>query len=342
MNFSLQEMVQRTIEESERRVKLAEADSVADGEDTKTSGTSAGPTKPSPPNPNTTPDRNEQSVEEKTSSIKTPYVQKLANAVEFINKHMKLAEQEVGAGTGQNAMETNLQTPTPGTQNYERGQATSQNVIPKDPGKATAAEPGNTAPATSLDNNFDKKPGGDEDWTNKDVLKQGAAILVDRTKTASRVGRVLGVLSKMAEDMSPQVSASEEAVPALPGPAATQASMVSSNEKARDYTKREAKAEPKERMGEVLSEPAQVTSTDPVLQNNLSNTGEAGTKISSAKAASAARALLQKIAEEGCAEGATPEAKEKAEKLKALLAKQEKTSQGLSMQQPAMPVGGGF
>lgn len=333
MNFSLQEMVQRTLEESERRVKLAEADSVADGEDTKTSHSSAGPTKPAPTNPHTAPDRNEQSIEEKTSSVKTDYVLKLANAVEFLNKHVKIAE-DVGPGTGPNALETNVNSPTPGTQNYERGQATAQNQPPKNPGTATSAETGNTAPATSLDNDYDKRPGGSEDWTNKDVLKQGEA----------KVARVLTLLKK-AEDMSPQVSASEEAVPSLPGPASSQVNLVGSNQAAIDYTKRQAKAEPKERMGEVLSEPAQVTSTDPVLQNNLSEVGEAGAKISSAKLAAAGRALLMKIAEEGCAEGASPEAKEKAEKLKGLLGKQEKTSQGMGMGtagQPAMPIGGGF
>jgi hypothetical protein len=334
-------MVQRTLQESARRVKLAEADSSADGEDTDIASAGKGSPKPASPNPNTTPDRNEQSQGEKTSSVNTAYVNKLASAIEFINTRVKLAE-EVGPGTGPNALETNVGGPTPGTQNYETGQATSQNVIPKNPGAAPASEAGNTAPATSLDNNEAKKPGGDESWADKDVLKQGSAALQERTKVAGVVGRVLSVMKKVAEDMSPAVSASGEGVPALPGPAASQAALVSSNEAATNYTKRQAKAEPKAQMGEVLSEPAQVTSTDPVLQNNLSETAQAGTKISSVKTAAAARALLIKVAEEGCAEGASPEAKEKAEKLKELLAKQEKTS-GMGVgQQAAMPIGGGF
>lgn len=340
MKFSLQDMVQRTLDEAERRVKLAEADSTADGEDTDISHGGKGATRTAAPDPNTTPDRNEQSIGEKTSSaktgsVKTEYVKKLASAVKYLNSRMKLAE-EVGPGKGPNALETNADSPTPGTQNYETGQATAQNQPPKNPGTATAAETGNTAPATSLDNDYDKRPGGDESWKDEDVLKQGSA----------KVARVLSLMKK-AEDMSPQVSASEEAVPALPGPAASQANMVGSNQAAINYTKRQAKAEPKERMGEVLSEPAQVTSTDPVLQNNLSETAQAGTKISSAssvKTAAAARALLIKVAEEGCAEGATPEQKQRAEKLKGLLSKQEsKEAQGLGMgQSAAMPIGGGF
>lgn len=335
MTFSLQQMVQQTLAEADRRVKLAEADSSADGEDASISQGDKGATKPAPPNPNTTPDRNEQSVGEKNASAKvasvsTAFVTKLASAVEHLNAHMKLAG-EVGPGQGPNALETNLAAPTAGTQNYETGQATSQNQPPTNPGTAPASVPGNTSPATSLENDYEKRPGGSEDWTNKDVLKQGSA----------KVARVLSIMKKVAEDMSPQVSAAEEAVPALPGPAATQANLVGSNQAATDYTKRQAKAEPKAQMGEVLSEPAQVTSTDPVLQNNLSETAEAGTKISSAvKTAAAARALLQKVAEESCAEGASPEAKQRGEKLKELLGKQEKTSQGVGTS--AMPIQGGF
>jgi hypothetical protein len=106
--------------------------------------------------------------------------------------------------------------------------------------------------------------------------------------------------------------------------------MIDSNDAARDYTKREAKAEPKEQMGEVLDEPAQKKSTDPVLQNNLSNTSEAGVKISAAQAV-AARALLSKIAEEGGASDASSEAKAKAEKVRSIVEskQKEKDSQGV-------------
>lgn len=367
--FSLQEMVQQTLAEADRRVKLASADAVADGEEK--SPTKAGPSaKNTPPvNPNTAPERNEASIEEKTASpahIETSFVQKLASAVAFCNEHldfekvavgevmppppdtMPKATENVGAGKGPNKLETNLESPTPGVQNDQFGQATSQNVVPMKTGPATASEPGNTAPATSIDNDYDKVPGGSENWKDKDVLKQASAELDrragrgTRAKTASstsQVARIMGIMNKTAADVSPDASASEEGVPALPGPAAAQARFVGSNEAARDYTKRDAKAEPKERMGEVLSEPAQVKSTDPVLQNNLSETSEAGTKISSAqpkpvvKTAAAARALLEKIASEG-----GPQAME----LKKLLSK--KTSEGVVGQQgaAAMPIGGGF
>jgi hypothetical protein len=127
--------------------------------------------------------------------------------------------------------------------------------------------------------------------------------------------------------------------------------LIHSNDSAIDYTKRDAKAVPKERMGEVLSEPAQKKSTDPVLHNNLEATDGAGVKISSVKVA-AARALLRKVAQEGTDEHASSEQKERAAKLQAALdAKdKEKNSQGMGMgggmggggMSNTMPVGGGF
>jgi hypothetical protein len=176
--------------------------------------------------------------------------------------------------------------------------------------------------------------------------KHASASDIDQIR---KIARVIGVMNKMAEDMSPDVSASGEGVPALPAEAAKQENLINSLQAAMDYTKREAKDVPKERMGEVLDEPAQEKTLDSVLQNNLSNTGEAGVKISSAEAALAARTLLQKIAEEGARADASSEDKERASRLAEILdAKgKEKASQGLGMgmANPAagsMPLGGGF
>jgi hypothetical protein len=139
---------------------------------------------------------------------------------------------------------------------------------------------------------------------------------------------------------------SEEGVPSQPGEVNKQDSMISSNKAAIDYTKQQAKAVPKARMGEVIDEPAQKKSTDPVLHQNLDATSQAGVKISSAQALAAGRALLTKIAEEGAREDASPEEKERALKLQELLqAKQkEKESQGMGggPEATGMPLGGGF
>jgi hypothetical protein len=190
-------------------------------------------------------------------------------------------------------------------------------------------------------------PGGHENWTHQDKLKQSAAVLDGRKKTASQISRVAGIITKMAgEDVSqahisgghhdnpPPATKSEEGVPGLPGEASRQERFINSNEAARDYTKGQAKAVPKERMGEVIDEPAQKKSTDPVLHQNLDATSGAGVKISSAEQAVAARALLHKIAEEGAKDDASPEEKARAAKLQEVLKAKQK--------QASMPISGGY
>lgn len=71
--------------------------------------------------------------------------------------------------------------------------------------------------------------------------------------------------------------------------------LISSNEAAINATKRDAKGPVKTQLSEVLEEPALNAGTDPVLNNNLQNTGNAGVKI-----AAQARAILEKVAQQGC------------------------------------------
>lgn len=70
--------------------------------------------------------------------------------------------------------------------------------------------------------------------------------------------------------------------------------LIASNQAAIDATKRDAKGPVKTQLSELLDEPALTSSTDPVLENNLQNTGKAGVKIA------AARAILEKVAQQGC------------------------------------------
>lgn len=71
--------------------------------------------------------------------------------------------------------------------------------------------------------------------------------------------------------------------------------LIASNEAAINATKRDAKGPVKTQLSEVLEEPALNAGTDPVLNNNLQNTGNAGVKI-----AAQARAILEKVAQQGC------------------------------------------
>lgn len=70
--------------------------------------------------------------------------------------------------------------------------------------------------------------------------------------------------------------------------------LIGSNQAAIDATKGDAKGPVKTQLSEVLEEPALSSSTDPVLEENLRNTGKAGVKIA------AARAALTKVAQQGC------------------------------------------
>lgn len=93
-------------------------------------------------------------------------------------------------------------------------------------------------------------------------------------------------------------SPSEEGVPSEPSDVSSQKEqMLSSNEAAINYTKRDAKGDPKSDLGDILSEDALSSSTDKTLDETLDHTDEAGAKISSARAqTAAAKAILAKLA----------------------------------------------
>lgn len=352
MQFSLQDMVRQTLAESDRRVKLAMEGAEEESEESKKKKKEGPPAPPTPAeNASTAPERNEETVSEKTSSV---FVEKLASACEHCNEHFlkeavgkpepkpghtpPQASKDIGAGKGSSAMQTDLDTPPGGggMQSEETGQATSQQQAPINPGKDVKS-PGQVNPATALQTDMKDRPGGAEDWTNTDKMKQ------------AQVRRVLSIIKKAEDAINPaKISAkvtnphqsspegaapAEQNVPGQPGETTKQKGMIASNQAAISYTKQKAKAVPKARMGEVLDEPAQKKSTDPVLHNNLEATGKAGVKLASA----AGRALLIKVAEEGAAEDASPEKKEKAEKLKEMLKAKQAAKEA-----PTMPVGGGF
>jgi hypothetical protein len=336
MRLTLQEMVAGAIAEATARDKLAQeatsekkeesspaASAKKNGEETKAheaSETKAEEAKE---------EREKESAGYKCASAPTPVVEKVASALDFITSHMGLIdwtkiaqENEMGPGTGPGSViETNLRDPVTGTQNYQTGQATGQSQ-PEADGSTddVGKKDGQTNAETAMLTDMGHVPGGTGEQPQ---LKQAAAKV--------KIARRMWAMRKQAADAenpakidagpepleNPNASASEEGVPKLPGPAQSQANMVQTTDPTApaDITKGEAKAEPKRQMGEVLDEPAQRKSTDPVLQNNLSNTAEAGVKISAVQAA-AARAFLRKIAQAGESPEATPEEKEKAQKLK--------------------------
>jgi hypothetical protein len=107
-------------------------------------------------------------------------------------------------------------------------------------------------------------------------------------------------------------SASGEGVPSEPSDVTSQKRLIQSNEAAINYTKGEAKADPKKDVAQVLNEPPLTSSTDKVLNLAFDSTGQAGVKISSAgglqKTASqlgATRVLLARLIKEAAVKTST-------------------------------------
>lgn len=157
----------------------------------------------------------------------------------------------------------------------------------------------------------------------KDEARKDKKTAAEAEKTSSVYARNLARLglSKLAEDAinpaqisggaapaqgaapPPGASPAQEGTPSEPSDVNSQKRLIDSNEAAINYTKREAKADPKSDVNKVLDEPALTSSTDSTLQDTLEHTQQAGVKISAALTkTAAAQALLYKLAEAACGE----------------------------------------
>ncbi len=157
--------------------------------------------------------------------------------------------------------------------------------------------------------------------------KEASALL---TRNLARLG-----LAKHAEDDgeggSPNISAgaapaqgavappgaspSGEQVPSEPSDVNAQKALISSNEAAINYTKGQAKADPKRDSNHVWDEPALSAAHDSILQQAFDATGKAGVKIShDLTRVAAAQALLRKHAEGAKEKKDGEKGKEKKEK----------------------------
>jgi hypothetical protein len=225
----------------------------------------------------------------------------------------------------------------------QSGQAISKDVPKKDP--TMRSFPDSKGPANVMDDNLEMQhpeqpvdPMGNEHASNA-AQKQAEANLQhllelsgmaqgEEAKTAALAQKNMELLAKMAEDaINPaQISggqasaqgadapdgasaAQEGPIPPEPSDVKSQKQMIATNQAAIDYTKRQAKADPKKDLGKVIDEPALSAAHDSVLQKAWTHTNEAGAKIASAESPSskltktaAAHALLLKLAEEAEAE----------------------------------------
>lgn len=113
---------------------------------------------------------------------------------------------------------------------------------------------------------------------------------------------VAGPAEAMGSAAPPGVAPSEEGVPNEPSDVNAQKALISSNQAAINYTRAQAKRDPKSDMGDVVSEPALSAARDKTLNMVFQHTQEAGAKISSdLTRTAAAQALLSKFAAEAAA-----------------------------------------
>jgi len=220
-------------------------------------------------------------------SIPTSLVEKIASACEYVAEELsKEASSSVGPGQGPGASAVTV--PAGG------------GPISDDPGSARGMPPmvaGNQSTdgraATQFKNDEKNPPGGSG-------TQQTA--LTGPGKVASAPLALVRSIAKQAAEQSqissgptqpPETRAAGESGGASPAGA----SMVASNEAATNYTKRDAKATPKADMKAYVDQPALSASTDKVLDNAFSHTGQAGAKVASVpEARSKLAGLVRQVA----------------------------------------------
>lgn len=281
------------------------------------------------------------SVEKAPQQYSGEYVEKLAQAVEYILEQDKQAN-EVGEGPGALA----VSEARGGTNAIDAGQTGEAHMQPTATG--TMKDPTRKSdPGTGLENNLNEplktpyptklssmaapldlirkvagsraaakeEPKKDEKKSEEKVEEKKASDQTDMRLVDFVLAqkKLAGESIKQAEDaINPAHISAGPAVPPETSQAGEQGgapvggqpegsrSLVGSNESAINYTKGEAKSSVKKDMKAFITEPAQTSATDSVLQKALEHTGQAGVKISSEgpTKTAAARALLEKLASE--------------------------------------------
>jgi hypothetical protein len=266
----------------------------------------------------------EEPVEaEKTASILDPQdpdqVEKLASALEFAAE--KLAGDHVcmGGESHQGGEVLPVQAPASGKQPVSKAHATPKHVTPNKTGMISPKD--NKGAATAVPTDDNRAPGGTgAKYPAKGVLKTGSAVdalqaAIDSKlaeKTAAPKAEEKKVEEKVEEakeesaldyllkkisgaDMGGESHQGGETLSnTAPVPSNAGRQMIASNSAPKSATKREAKAPRKAELKQVLTEPALSAAHDDVVNKNLRNASKGGVKIA------AARALLEKISQEGC------------------------------------------
>lgn len=268
---------------------------------------------------------------EKVASASPPQdterVSKLAHALDYLSENLdkvaEIGESKNQPGTGPNALK--VMEATSSNNEIEAGQTGHSTQSPPMSPKTEKDPTKSGDPGTAMETDYTNRPGGGAAYPEEPIKneKTAAALaqknlsalqkIANRNNPVARLTEMLKLKQAADEnnpaqissgkDNPPDASASEEGVPSEPSDVNKQKKMVSSNDSAIDYTKGQAKADPKSDVSQVLHEAPLSSSTDKVLNQALDHTGEAGVKISSVKTLekrAAARVLLQKLAEADC------------------------------------------
>lgn len=274
-------------------------------------------------------------------SIPTEYIEKFASAVEYVLDEM---QKEATIGEGPNHLQ--VLTPQGGKNPMTPGSSGAASPSHQVPKTTSTVNPGNqpAGPSTAMETN--KPVAGKQKVSSApiaDIRKlAGAPVAPAAAAPAAAEPKVATVGDIVSQNIDPRlvdlmlstVKQAEDAInpahisagsadstmllrsaagEAGGAPAGGQpqgpTGLVASNDAARNYTKADAKAQVKPQLAKVLSEPALSSAHDNVLQKALSHTGQAGVKISSVRSM-AARAVLEKMAEEAKSEEESKKKKE--------------------------------
>lgn len=251
----------------------------------------------------------------------TDYINKLADALDYMAKEASEGADGIGPGEGPGALPVSAAKSSGQVLDAGRGgTATAKHVVPRNPPMQSSGV-AKDAP-TGMQDDMERMP---SPQPVDPMHNEKVGSLVSRNmqrlglKTASVLERNLARLglTKVADDGeggSPNISAGAapaqgaeappgaapagEQVPSEPSDVNSQKNYISSNSAAIAYTKGQAKADPKRDLGHVLTEPALSRAHDSVLHQAFDATGRAGVKIASdLTRVAAAQALLRKYAE---------------------------------------------
>lgn len=246
-------------------------------------------------------------------------VEKLASALDFITVKLSGDSMFLGGEARQGGEVLATMSAVPGTQPYKKN-GSKKHQVPMSSGlMATKDNPGS---ATAVPTDDHRAPGGTgAKYPAKGVLKTGSAdeaalsvheriqaaklraqgmpeeqipAVVERQKTSAAALNYLLAKVSGVENGGESKQGGEQLSNTAPVPSNPGRQLISNNAAPAKATKREAKSPRKAELAQVLTEPAMTSSTDSKVQENLRNASKGGVKIAAAKA------LLQKIAEEGC------------------------------------------